>query len=113
MNGYITVQEAALKWGISPRQVQILCKSNRIDGATRMSRIWIIPETQKSLQTIKGRQRTAMTNLTELQNLVDRFHANIDFYKDARNAYNEHSCRIEYIDPLLKLLGWDVANEKD
>ena len=53
-----------------------------------------------------------MTNLTELQNLVDRFHANIDFYKDARNAYNEHSCRIEYIDPLLKLLGWDVANEK-
>ena len=37
-----------------------------------------------------------MTNLTELQNLVDRFHANIDFYKDARNAYNEHSCRIEY-----------------
>lgn len=34
-----------------------------------------------------------MTNLTELQNLVDRFHANIDFYKDARNAYNEHSCK--------------------
>ena len=29
-----------------------------------------------------------MTNLTELQNLVDRFHANIEFYKDARNAYN-------------------------
>ena len=44
MNGYITVQEAADKWGIAPRQVQILCKSNRIVGATRMSRIWIIPE---------------------------------------------------------------------
>lgn len=44
MNGYITVQETAEKWGITPRQVQILCKSNRIDGATRMSRIWIIPE---------------------------------------------------------------------
>lgn len=44
MNGYITVQEAAEKWGITPRQVQILCKNNRIFGATRMSRIWIIPE---------------------------------------------------------------------
>ena len=44
MNGYITVQEAAIKWGITPRQVQILCKTNRIDGATRISRIWIIPE---------------------------------------------------------------------
>lgn len=53
-----------------------------------------------------------MTNLTELQNLVDRFHANIKFYKDTKNSYNEHSCRIEYIDPLLKVLGWDVANEK-
>lgn len=44
MNGYITVQEAAEKWGVTPRQVQILCKENRIKGAARMSRIWIIPE---------------------------------------------------------------------
>lgn len=44
MNGYITVQEAAAKWGITPRQVQILCKDNRIDGATRISRMWLIPE---------------------------------------------------------------------
>ena len=44
MNGFITVQEAADKWGITPRQVQILCKKGRIEGATRLSRIWIIPE---------------------------------------------------------------------
>ena len=44
MNGYITVQEAANKWGITPRQVQILCKTNRVVGAARMSRIQIIPE---------------------------------------------------------------------
>ena len=44
MNGYITVQEAAEKWGVTSRQVQILCKTNRIPGATRLSRIWIIPE---------------------------------------------------------------------
>ncbi len=44
MNGFITVQEASDKWGITPRQVQILCKENRIPGALRMSRIWIIPE---------------------------------------------------------------------
>ena len=44
MNGYITVQEAAEKWGVTPRQVQILCKEERIIGATRMGRIWVIPE---------------------------------------------------------------------
>lgn len=43
MNGYITVQEAADKWKITTRQVQILCKDKRIVGAKRMSRIWIIP----------------------------------------------------------------------
>ena len=30
VNGYITVQEAAEKWSVTPRQVQILCKENRI-----------------------------------------------------------------------------------
>lgn len=44
MNGYITAQEAAAKWGVTVRQVQILCKESRILGATRLSRIWIIPE---------------------------------------------------------------------
>ncbi|MEG1502423.1 MAG: hypothetical protein RR370_03435 [Synergistaceae bacterium] len=44
MNGYITVQQAAEKWGITERQVQILCKENRIEGVARLSRIWIIPE---------------------------------------------------------------------
>lgn len=47
MNGFITVQEAAEKWSITPRQVQILCKEGRITGAMRMSRIWIIPEDAK------------------------------------------------------------------
>ena len=44
MNGYITVQETAKKWGITVRQVQILCKEKRIKGATKISRIWIVPE---------------------------------------------------------------------
>jgi hypothetical protein len=44
MKGYITAKNAAEKWGITERQVQSLCKSNRIEGATRISRIWIIPE---------------------------------------------------------------------
>lgn len=53
-----------------------------------------------------------MDNLAQLSKIVDRFKLNISFYKNAKNAYNEHSCRIEYIDPFLKILGWDVSNEK-
>lgn len=53
VSGHITVQEAAEKWGVTPRQVQILCKENRIVGAMRMSRIWIIPENAQKPTNIK------------------------------------------------------------
>ncbi len=51
-------------------------------------------------------------NIKELHALINRFHANLAYYKDGKNSYNEYSCRIEYIDPLLVSLGWDVANTK-
>ena len=44
MHGYITVQEAAEKWGVTMRQVQIWCKTGRIKGASMMSRIWVLPD---------------------------------------------------------------------
>lgn len=47
MIGYMTVRETAERWGVTPRQVQILCKGNRIPGAMQISRIWIIPEDAK------------------------------------------------------------------
>ena len=50
--------------------------------------------------------------IENLQDLVNRFESNLSQYKNNDVAYNEHSCRIEYIDPLLNLLGWDVANTK-
>ena len=42
---YITVQQAAEKWGVSPRRVQYLCVNDRIKGAVRFGPVWRIPET--------------------------------------------------------------------
>ena len=53
-----------------------------------------------------------MTNIEILSRLVEQFRVNLSYYKDSKNNYNEHSCRIEYIEPFLKAFGWDVANEK-
>ncbi len=44
MNGYVTVQDAAVKWSVTDRQVQLWCKSGKIPGAIMLSRIWIIPD---------------------------------------------------------------------
>lgn len=43
MRDFMTVQEAAIRWGITERQVQILCKNERIYGVSRVGRNWIIP----------------------------------------------------------------------
>ena len=42
--GYISAQEAAERWGITKRRVQVLCSTNRIDNAVRIGNMWVIPE---------------------------------------------------------------------
>ena len=44
MIGYMSVKDAAARWDISERQVQILCVNERIEGATRFAKVWAIPE---------------------------------------------------------------------
>ena len=41
---YVSCAEAAEKWGISQRRVQKLCEENRIPGAVKFSRVWLIPK---------------------------------------------------------------------
>lgn len=40
---YITVKQAAVKWGISERRVRLLCAQGAIDGAFQVGRGWNIP----------------------------------------------------------------------
>ena len=42
---YITVQEAAQKWGVTTRRVQMLCNEEKIKGAYRFGKSWMIPST--------------------------------------------------------------------
>jgi hypothetical protein len=50
-----------------------------------------------------------MENLPdELVQLIDRFKEHLEQYKGV--SYDEANTRTDFIDPLFKLLGWDVAN---
>jgi DNA adenine methylase len=42
---YMSAREAAYKWGISQRRVAVLCSENRINDATMVGKMWIIPIT--------------------------------------------------------------------
>lgn len=41
---YISVREAAERWEMTPRRVQVLCNEGRIDGAQRVGNVWTMPE---------------------------------------------------------------------
>ena len=40
---YMTVKQAAEKWGISDRRVRILCAEGKVSGVIRKGRRWMIP----------------------------------------------------------------------
>ena len=51
-------------------------------------------------------------DIERLKILVSQFQKSREYYHDTKNAYNEQSCRDEYISPLLECFGWDVQNAK-
>ena len=52
---YISVNDAATKFNISKRRVQLLCEQGRISGATMVSGVWLIPET--ATKPVDGRKK--------------------------------------------------------
>ena len=42
--GYILPEEISERWNVSVRQIQILCKTGKINGAVKFGTIWAIPE---------------------------------------------------------------------
>ena len=41
---YMSAPQAAEKWGISERRVQILCSEKRIPGVSKLGYMWLIPK---------------------------------------------------------------------
>lgn len=52
---YISIAEAAKKWGITRRRVQVLCAQSRIPGLTKFGKSWAIPK--DAVKPIDARKR--------------------------------------------------------
>ena len=50
---YMTLKEAAEKWGVTPRRVNYYCAGGRIPGAVKMAGVWLLPKT--AAQPVEGR----------------------------------------------------------
>lgn len=53
---YITASEAAKKWRITQRRVQILCAQGRIDGIFKLGENWAIPEDARKPSDARSKQ---------------------------------------------------------
>lgn len=59
---YISIAEAAEKWGITRRRVQVLCAQGRIPGLTKFGKAWAIPKDAKKPND--RRKRNGTPNIT-------------------------------------------------
>ena len=64
---YISVAEAAKKWGVSERSVRGYCAGEKIGGAFLTGKTWNIPETAKKPDRINKKTDTPKTLLTVLK----------------------------------------------
>ena len=64
---YLSAKEVAEKWKISRRRVQILCEQGRIEGAFKISNVWVIPkDAEKPADRRKAKKKTANGKVDKL-----------------------------------------------
>lgn len=55
---YISAKELAEKWKVSRRRVQYLCEEGRVEGAFKLSNVWVIPkDAQKPFDRRRRREK--------------------------------------------------------
>ena len=59
---FMTASQAAKKWNISQRRVQILCAEGRIEGVFKLGDAWAIPENAE--KPIDARKKEVEDNET-------------------------------------------------
>ncbi len=66
---YITVKQAAEKWGISDRRVRLLCAEGKIPGAYQEGRAWKIPD--EAIKPTDGRYKTKKSLIPIIEDKVE------------------------------------------
>ena len=59
MEGYLSIREAAEKWGVSERRINQYCTQGRIAGAEQFGVTWAIPENAKKTGGPAQTEKTA------------------------------------------------------
>lgn len=65
---YNSAKETAEKWGITRRRVQVLCEQGRIEGAFKLSDVWVIPAV--AIKPDDARKKRFKTDTTQNSEVI-------------------------------------------
>lgn len=79
---YLTVTQAAEKWGISSRRVRLLCANGEIDGVIRKGKLYMIPaDTERPLDKRKLPNKRKRGKFSEFLTDIDMKKARLDMLR--------------------------------
>ena len=106
---YLTVKEAAEKWGVGTRIVTLYCAENKIEGVVKRGNLWLIPEHARRPTDKRRREQPAprpslSEDLAHLLAATDGTmpHGNPD---TVLNTVNEERIRLQYEGEIAYLRG--------
>lgn len=73
---YLSSEEVSKKWNISNRRVQFLASKGRIDGAKKVSGVWLIPdnvEKPTSKNKVIDETEDSLKKRNEIKNLISKY----------------------------------------
>ncbi len=100
---YITAKAAAEKWGVTPRRVQILCSQEKIKGAYRFGKSWMIPVTAILPSMARGDEphlplprKTPFLDMTDLYSEAGKADESAEMLVNNPEAYALFKAQIAY-----------------
>ncbi len=90
MKNYISVREAAEKWGVSERRINQYCSEGRISGAQKIGKVWAVPaDAEKPEDPRRTRQKGKSA---QAEPAPDRLLNNINFMPLMNTAFVPGHC---------------------
>ena len=83
---YLSTKQVAEKWNINDRRVRVLCEENRIEGALKVGRNWMIDEDAIKPYDARRKQKKIYNGLEFNFDTIDQLKNEIDSYRPLSNA---------------------------
>lgn len=99
----LTVKEMSIKWNLTERRIQMLCNENKITGAVKFGKVWMIPDdavittkTEKTSSKMPLPKKTPFLDMTNIYNKAGEVEKSSNALLNNKEAYELFEAQIAY-----------------